>query len=410
MRAAVSGRNADSWALGRALAIRGVASIDANEEQNRVRIGLADPTVQSRVRTLADSLRIPQGVLVFAVAGYPKPDVDTITGYISALYGDPVVEGGWKIEIVGGGSCTLGAAAIRGTDGDSVFVTASHCTAEEWEYDGASARQPKTNGHTIGTEILDPDADSCNFGATTCRDSDAALFTASVPIRFGKIVRTADSTGSEDFSGSLVVDSIVPSLTITSSAGTVISGEILHKIGKTTGWTYGEVEATCVDFAWPVWPFDDEVKCSDRVDYNSDPGDSGGPVFSLLSGTNVRLRGIHVGGDPITTDGYISNLNQIGIDLGQLTYYDRGAPSVAIQGPTQVPGMGIQCSWQSHVVSGGIPPYTYSWSGLLSGSGGAVSGPIYSSGTLYLTVTDFWGRQGSSSLGVTVVQMPPSCE
>jgi len=116
----------------------------------------------------------------------------------------------------------------------------------------------------------------------------------------------------------------------------------------------------------------------------------------------------HIG--HILSDGYISNLNQIGIDLGQLTYYDRGAPTVAIQGPTQVPGMGIQCSWQSQVISGGIPPYTYSWSGLLSGSGGAVSGPIYSSGTLYLTVTDFWGRQGSSSLGVTVVQMPPSCE
>jgi len=43
-------------ALGRAFAIRGVAALDANEERNRVEIGLADPAVESRVRVLADSL------------------------------------------------------------------------------------------------------------------------------------------------------------------------------------------------------------------------------------------------------------------------------------------------------------------------------------------------------------------
>lgn len=59
-------------ALGRAFAIRGVATLDANEEQNRVRIGLADPTVQSRVRALADSLRIPQGNLCTGSRSYSR--------------------------------------------------------------------------------------------------------------------------------------------------------------------------------------------------------------------------------------------------------------------------------------------------------------------------------------------------
>ena len=226
------------------------------------------------------------------------------------------------------------------------------------------------------------------------------------PIRFGKIVRTADSVDCESCHSSLDVDS---ALTITSTLSYVISNETIHKIGQTSGWTYGAVEATCVDFAWPVYPFDDETKCSDRIDLNSEPGDSGGPAFSVVSGTNVQLRGIDIGHDPVTSDAYISNLGQIAIDLGHVTYYDRGTPSASIEGPTEAPGMGIQCTWQSYVTNG-IPPYTYSWSGLLSGSSGAVSGPIYSSGTLYPAVTDYFGRTGYASIGVTVVPGPPLCE
>jgi hypothetical protein len=392
----------------RAFRIRGVATLDANEKLNRVEIGLADPTVQPLVLALADSLGIPPNALTFSAAGYPRPSVDSITGPTSAVYGQTVVESGWRITLPDG-ECTVGPTGIRGTDGDSVFLTNSHCTSDKWGFDGDTVRQPHINATVIGWEILDPESESCNFGASECRDSDAALFTASTPIRFGKIVRTADSSNCESCQASREVDASTSSLTITSTLSYVVSDEIIHKIGKKSGWTYGAVEQTCVDFTIPGWPFDDETKCSDRVDYNSEGGDSGAPVFSVVSGTNVQLRGINFAHDPITSDAYMSNLGQIAIDLGHITYYDRGAPSVTIDGPTEVPGMGIQCSWQSNVTNG-IPPYTYSWSGLLSGSGGAVSGPIYSGGTLYVTVTDFWGRQGNSSINVSVVQGPPLCE
>jgi hypothetical protein len=391
--------------LRRSLTIRGVATIDANEVLNRVEVGLADPTAEESVRALADSLGITAEVLSFREAGYPQHDV-LITGSTSGAYGSAVVEAGWRVSISsGGGQCTIGPTGIRGTNGDSVFITASHCTPSKWAYDGSTARQPDGTSTMIGTEILDPAAASCNFGLTTCRDSDAALFTATKPIRFGKIVRTADSVSCESCHSSFVVDS---SLTITSTLSYVVSNEIIHKIGQTSGWTYGAVEATCVNYTWPVWPFDDETKCSDRIDMNSETGDSGGPAFSVVSGTNVQLRGINIGHDPVTSDAYISNLGQIAIDLGHLSYYDPGAPWVSITGPSEVP-MGGWCSWQSAVTKG-IPPFTYSWSGLLTGTGGAVSGAVYSSGTLQLTVTDFLGRQGNAYFNVTVAQVPPLCD
>jgi len=225
------------------------------------------------------------------------------------------------------------------------------------------------------------------------------------------LTRTTDSIDCEECYGSLDVDSTTTSLTITSTLSYVISDESIHKIGKTTGWSYGNVEATCVDVGSAFLPGGDIVLCSDRIDYNAEDGDSGGPAFSVISGTNVQLRGIHWGSDPVTSDGYISNLGQIQIDLGGLTYYDPGSPSVTISGPTQVPGGGVQCTWEANVFDG-VRPYTYTWSGLLSGSGSdaGITGPVYNSGTLYVTVTDFFGRQAFGNIGVTVVQGPPVCD
>lgn len=60
--------------------------------------------------------------------------------------------------------------------------------------------------------------------------------------------------------------------------------------------------------------------------------------------------------------------------------------SAEIMGPFEVPP-GQSCSWQA-VVTGGSPPYTYQWSGALSGTSISVSGSVGSSGYLYLTVTD----------------------
>jgi len=63
-------------------------------------------------------------------------------------------------------------------------------------------------------------------------------------------------------------------------------------------------------------------------------------------------------------------------------------------------------TWSASITSPhiGYPPYTYAWSGVLSGSGSSISGSPSSTGFLYLTVTDALGYQSSTQLYVSVCQ------
>ncbi len=60
--------------------------------------------------------------------------------------------------------------------------------------------------------------------------------------------------------------------------------------------------------------------------------------------------------------------------------------SVSIDGPDVVPP-GAWCEWFADP-NGGTPPYSYSWSGVLTGNQSSVSGMLFSSGRLDLAVTD----------------------
>jgi subtilisin family serine protease len=59
------------------------------------------------------------------------------------------------------------------------------------------------------------------------------------------------------------------------------------------------------------------------------------------------------------------------------------------------------CTWEA-IVSGGTLPYTYEWSGLLTGTGESVSGVIEENGNLYLTVTDADDDEDSDQLWIEV--------
>ena len=64
--------------------------------------------------------------------------------------------------------------------------------------------------------------------------------------------------------------------------------------------------------------------------------------------------------------------------------------SEGIDGPTMVNGA-FPGTWTADI-SGGSPPYSYQWSGVLSGTGSSISGMVYSSDYLYL---DVWDSVGS---------------
>jgi hypothetical protein len=65
---------------------------------------------------------------------------------------------------------------------------------------------------------------------------------------------------------------------------------VVNKVGRTTGWTYGPVVATCVDVSSSVTEF--TIWCQHLVQAGTDGGDSGSPVFSWTRGSNVNLLGV----------------------------------------------------------------------------------------------------------------------
>jgi subtilisin len=104
----------------------------------------------------------------------------------------------------------------------------------------------------------------------------------------------------------------------------------------------------------------------------------------------------------------VSPLNYFGNGLLKSWYATGGSTMYAtIYGPSSVSAM-ASCQWEASV-SGGAPPYSYSWSGVLSGSGGTVSGSVTSSGYLYLTATDVFNQPKYASKYITVDMGPPSC-
>jgi hypothetical protein len=76
--------------------------------------------------------------------------------------------------------------------------------------------------------------------------------------------------------------------------------------------------------------------------------------------------------------------------------------SVSLMGPAGVTS-GVSSTWQA-AASGGSPPYTYQWSGALSGNEEFVSGALYYDDILYLDVWDSLGAHVAVSVAITVVQ------
>lgn len=75
------------------------------------------------------------------------------------------------------------------------------------------------------------------------------------------------------------------------------------------------------------------------------------------------------------------------------------APMVTVHGPNTVGYMDWNCQWDSYV-EGGRPPFTYQWSGSLSGTDSYISGTLTESGHLNLDVWDPEGRHGVGGIWI----------
>ena len=214
--------------------------------------------------------------------------------------------------------CTLGFNAMSGVVAS--FITNSHCTATQGGVEGTTYYQPSSStGTVIATEVADPPylkGGSCPKGKK-CRYSDAsrAAYATGIPYTLGSIAKTTGvNTGSINTSGSFTISGV-------SNDTEFAARTVMQKVGRTTGWTRGEVVRTCTNTS--VSGSTVYLYCQTFV---SDPGgatvvgsgDSGSPVFG--SGTSsVTLYGILWGGSSDNKTFVFSPFSQITRELGTLT-------------------------------------------------------------------------------------------
>lgn len=307
----------------RVLAIPGVVFLDADEADNRVRIGVATSGVTAKVLQLATSVGVPDSALQVDVMPPAVAYSITLRDLNTPRAGGFQINWGSGYQFL----CTIGPNAhFSGDTTTGYAVVNSHCTNIQGQVDGTTYYQPLQSVpfSFIGTEMEDPSywtGGQCPAGQR-CRTSDAALFkyvTANPPIfQVGYIART---TFWDRNLGSIVMDTVHPRTKVTQTGNWPYTGQWLHKVGRTTGWTYGPVTSTCVDT--PEYengqPTGITILCSDFVQAGSGPGDSGSPVFERDSSGNAALEGILWGGD---NNGHfvMSPIQNIKNELGNLLF------------------------------------------------------------------------------------------
>jgi hypothetical protein len=296
--------------------IPGVVLTDIDEHANRLRIGVAHAAALSAVEEEVTKLQIPREAVIVE-------ETAPMTSFAVSLR-DRVrlIGGGLEIATQKAAGCTLGFnARLPGSTG-LFFVINSHCTPLFGQVDFTPVWQRRTTPlDLLGAEVRDPPGVPClrvnPVQVRLCRFSDASLIeyepdVAITDVRFGSIMRTT-SFGQEE--GSLEIDLDQPRFFIVAEARFPMMGEVLNKVGRTTGWTQGKVGLTCFDGDRDGLHL---LKCQDVLEAGGNFGDSGSPVFRLNDdGTNVTLYGLVWGGDP-GRQVFFSPMGGIEEDFGNL--------------------------------------------------------------------------------------------
>jgi hypothetical protein len=265
-----------------ALAMRGTVWVDADEARNRVTIAVERGVSSAQVRAAAARAGMPAAAVVIV-------EVEPVKQMVTLRERVRPVRGGLQINFPGF-LCTLGFNANR--SGERSFITNSHCTSEQGGVENTPYWQPTQTALSdrIGNEVADPtysQLSGCPPGRR-CRRSDAArvAYRAGTTSTLGSIARTTGANnGSFTISGSFSI----------TAEGSPVVGQTAHKVGRTTGWTRGQITNTCVHTN--LLGTNITQLCQSFVSAGAGPGDSGSPVFRRTgTGSNVTLLGILWGG------------------------------------------------------------------------------------------------------------------
>jgi hypothetical protein len=210
--------------------------------------------------------------------------------------------------------CTLGFNVDHA--GGRSFITNSHCTEKQGTTGNTQYNQPtrSISPAPIAFEAHDPayTKNDCSVGKV-CRDSDAAraLYEPGIESH-AKIAKTeGQNIGSLNVVGDFTIESQ------DNDTNSFTVGTTMQKVGRTTGWTSGDVTRTCLRVN--VSGSNIQLRCQTLVEAGHQivaGGDSGSPVFTISKGDNVQLRGILWGGNSSGTMFVFSPFKNIQDELG----------------------------------------------------------------------------------------------
>ena len=290
------------------LAIGGTVFADHDEVNGRLLFGVENEAVIPGVQRALDRLGIPTSAYAIQVTA-PIIQMATLRDRFRPTQGGIQIHFGQYL-------CTMGFNVTHA--GGRSFITNSHCTNTQGGVEGTRYYQPTStvDPTVIATEADDPvyvRGGTCPKGKK-CRWSDAsrALYSDAVASNQGEIAKT---TGANN--NSLTTSGF---FTVTSQDNTTQSfpvGTIVNKVGRTTGWSQGRVTNTCVNTS--VQGSSIMQRCQTFVSAGVGSGDSGSPVFKIVSGDNVELVGILWGGSSDNRTFVFSPLKNIQDELGAVT-------------------------------------------------------------------------------------------
>lgn len=296
-----------AWSEGGAggiMLLPGVIGIDANEGTNRLTILVRDLSV------------VPSVFATAKTAGLPEDAIETRVSRVSFAGGlreryRPTA-GGIQIDngYVGNGStCTLGFN-VTINDGEKGFYTASHCVSPT-NYGigltGVGINQPYTveDEGRIGTVTINP---PWNSSVTLCLSNPRC---ADVDAMYVKYDNPSDWSSRVAIMSGLATlyagDSAIyigsrtgwwTNINLSPTSYSYWQGIDVDKVGRTTGWTRGKLDGTCVaitvDSAQSPTQFA-RILCTDVVKgAYAGNGDSGSPVFVGHDGSNSELKALGV--------------------------------------------------------------------------------------------------------------------
>jgi hypothetical protein len=295
-----------------ALAVRGAVFVDNDETRNRVLIGVENLGAVGQVRAAAARRGVPDDAVLVERAD-PIVQVASLQNIV-----DRPVRAGVQINFPGF-LCSVGFNATT-TSGQKSFVTASHCTNTQGGVESTPYWQPlqSVNPTQIATEVADPvyvkGGAGCPRGKL-CRYSDAsrAAYINGANQALGLIARTSGANnGSLEITGSFSITTN----DCTTTGGCLAVGTTVNKVGRTTGWTAGNITNTCVNTG--VQGSRIVQFCQTFVSAGVGGGDSGSDVFQV-TGTTVKLAGVLWGGNSSGSQFVFSPFGNVTRELGALT-------------------------------------------------------------------------------------------